>query len=159
MFWYCKPGLNKNENWKIVLPRKLLKPAIKWFHIVTGHPGEKRLELTLRLRFFHPELRHLVKKFKCDLCQRHKLPGKGYGLLPERDISTQPFQEVAVDLIGSWPVKIGIKDATFMALTIIDSVTNLTELISVNNKMGEQVANQFAYIWLARYPWPEKMYP
>ena len=74
---YCKPGLNKEENWKIVLPRKLLMSTIKWFHIVTGHPGENRLELTLRSRFFHPELRHLVKKFKCDLCQRHNLPGKG----------------------------------------------------------------------------------
>ena len=81
MLCYCKPGLNKEENWKIVLPRKLLMSTIKWFHIVTGHPGEKILELTLRSRFFHPELRHLVKKFKCDLCQRQKLPGKGYGLL------------------------------------------------------------------------------
>ena len=38
---YCKPGLNKSENWKIALPRKLMKSTIKWFHIVTGHPGEK----------------------------------------------------------------------------------------------------------------------
>ena len=123
---------------------------------MTGHPGEKRLELTLRSRFFHPELRHLVKKFKCDLCQRHKLPGKGYGLLPERDITTQPFQEVAVDLIGPWPVKVGNKNVTFMALTIIDPVTNLTELVRVDNKTAEHVSNKFAYTWLTRYPWPEK---
>ena len=88
---------------------------------MTGQWGEKRSELTLRSRFFHPELRHLVKKFKCDLCQRHKLPGKGYGLLPERDIITQPFQEVDVDLIGPLPIKVGNKDVTFMALTIISS--------------------------------------
>ena len=38
---YVNPGENKNENWKIVLPRQLLKPTVKWFHLVAGHPGEK----------------------------------------------------------------------------------------------------------------------
>ena len=38
---YVKPGLDKKENWKIALPRQLLKPTIKWFHLVAGHPGEK----------------------------------------------------------------------------------------------------------------------
>ena len=148
MLCYCKPGLNKEENWKIVLPRKLIMSTIKWFHIVTGHPGEK----ILRSRLFHPELRHLVKKFKCGLCQRHKLLEKGYGVLPERDISTHPFQEVAVDLIGPWPVNIGNKDATFMTLSSIDPVTNLTKLARVDNKTAEHLAHQFAYTWLARYP-------
>ena len=26
---YVKPGENKNENWKIALPRQLLKPTVK----------------------------------------------------------------------------------------------------------------------------------
>ena len=64
--------------------QKMLKRAIKWFHLVTGHPGEKRLELTLKQRYYHPEMRHEGLRVKCDACQRHKLPGKGYGLLPEK---------------------------------------------------------------------------
>ena len=43
-----------------------------------------------------------------------------------------------------------------MALTIIDPVTYLTELVRVDNKTAEHVANNFAYTWLTRYPWPEK---
>ena len=45
-------------------------------------------------------------------------------------------------------MKIRNKDATFIALTIIDPVTNLTELVRVDNKTVEHVANKFAYTWL-----------
>ena len=48
---YVKPGENKNENWKIALPRQLLKPTVKWFHLVAGHLGEKRLEQTIKARY------------------------------------------------------------------------------------------------------------
>ena len=65
------------------------------------------------------------------------IAGKGYGLLPERELKEQPFQECAVDFIGPWPVKIHGKEHTFRALTIIDPVTNLTELVRIDNKESE----------------------
>ena len=43
-----------------------------------------------------------------------------------------------------------------MALTIIDPVTNLTELVRVDNKAVEHITRKFAFTWLTRYPWPEK---
>ena len=45
-------------------------------------------------------------------------------------------------------------EITFQALTIIDTVTNLLEIIWINNKTSENVAQQFSNCWLARYPWP-----
>jgi hypothetical protein len=39
---YIKPGDNLS-NWKIALPKELIKPTVKWYHQVTGHPGSKRL--------------------------------------------------------------------------------------------------------------------
>ena len=44
---YIKPGDNP-ANWKIALPEDLIKPTIKWYHQVTGHPGSKRLYGQLR---------------------------------------------------------------------------------------------------------------
>jgi hypothetical protein len=41
-----------------------------------------------------------------------------------------------------------------MALTIIDTVTNLVELVRINNKTSAHVALQFENTWLARYPRP-----
>ena len=40
---YVKPGKDKDKDWKIVIPTKLLIPTIKWYHIVTGHSGWNRL--------------------------------------------------------------------------------------------------------------------
>ena len=45
-------------------------------------------------------------------------------------------------------------EITFQALTIIDTVTNLLEIIRINNKTSENVAQQFSNCWLACYPWP-----
>ena len=131
---YVKPGDNKTENWKIALPRQLLKPTVKWFHLVAGHPGEKRLEQTIKARHHHPNIWAEISNFKCSACQKFKLAGRGYGLLPERELREQPFEECAVDLIGPWPVTIHGKEHTFLALTIIDPVTNLTELVRVDSK-------------------------
>jgi hypothetical protein len=48
-------------------------------------------------------------------------------------------------------------DATFMALTIINTVSNYPEIIRLNNKTTEHVANQFENNWLARYPKPNQV--
>ena len=74
------------------------------------------------------------------------LLGKEYVLLPQRYLNLQPSQEVAVDLIGPWPIKNGNKYTTFMAFTIIDPVTNLTELIwvRVDNKTVDYMKRKFA---------------
>ena len=64
----------------------MLKPVIKWFHLVTSPSGKKRLKSTLKSRFCHPELRLESSKLKYDLCKRHKLFGKGYNLLPEKKL-------------------------------------------------------------------------
>ena len=153
---YVRAGKDKDKSWKIVLPDKLLKSTIKWFHIVTGHSGWNRLYMTISARYYNPALKTEVRRFRCAACQKHKLPGKGYGLLPERELKEQPFDEVAVDLIGPWEVKVGNKQCVFKALTIIDPVTNLTELVRVKDKTAKEVARKFSQTWLTRYPWPMK---
>ena len=121
----------------------MIDNVIKWFHLVTGHPGTKRLELTLRHKYWHPDLRRGIEKFKCPACQKHKLEGNGYGLLPEREIRSEPFEEVAVDLIGTWKIPIRNKTYEFKALTCIDTVTNLVELVRVENKTAAHVSKIF----------------
>ena len=53
---YIKPGENKNKNWKNALPRPSLTPTVKWFHLVSGHPGEKRLEQMIKACYHPPNL-------------------------------------------------------------------------------------------------------
>jgi hypothetical protein len=44
----------------------------------------------------------------------------------------------------------------FDALTVIDTVTNLVELIRVDDKTSGNVARKYAQCWLSRYPWPQR---
>ena len=62
--------------------------------------------------------------------------------------------KIAVDLIGPWTLEVANQRVTFHALTIIDLVTNLVEVVRLDNKMSAHVAMQFVNTWLARYPKP-----
>jgi transposase InsO family protein len=151
---YVKPGEDKARQWKIALPYNMLESTVEWFHQILGHPGSSRMRHTLQARYYHPDMRSHVDKYVCDACQRHKLQGRGYGLLPERNVVEVPWQDVAIDLIGPWKIPIGQKLYEFNALTCIDPVSNLTELVRIDNKTAEHVRTKFEQCWLARYPWP-----
>jgi hypothetical protein len=63
------------------------------------------LQDTLNQRYNHPKLRYYIDKLKCKDCQKHKLAGCGYGLLPKQEVQIAPCEEVAINLIGPWIVK------------------------------------------------------
>ena len=140
---YTKPG-DDPSNWKIALPRELIRPTVNWYHQVTGHPGSKRPYEQIRQRYYNRDIRRYIDNFNCDYCQRNKLDGKGYGLLPEREVRSIPFEECAVDLIGPWKVQVRGNPYEFFALTAIDTITNLVELIRVDDKNSETIARKYA---------------
>ena len=149
----------EHQPWKICIPDASLDHMIRWYHLVLNHVGMIRLHQTMALNFYHRNMRtrieHLVQS--CDACQRHKLPGRGYGELPPREAQLAPWQQIAVDLIGPWKIRVNEQDLTFRALTIIDTVTNLPELIRISNKSAAHVGLQLENAWLSRYPRPQEI--
>ena len=77
-------------------------------------------------------------------------------LSDEREMWTEPFEEVAVDLIGPWKIKLNKEEYEFNALTSIDTVTNLVEIVRINRKTSQHIRDKCAQSWLARYPWPKR---
>ena len=146
-----------NAPWKIYLPTSLLDDAIQWYHLSLGHLGQNRLYDTLHQQFYHPDLRSYVEKIvtTCDACQRQKNPLRGHGHVAAREVTLLPWREVAVDLIGPWKLQINNVEVNFRALTIIDLVTNIVELVRLDNKTSAHVALQFENTWLSRYPMPK----
>ncbi len=151
---YTKPGDNA-AYWKIVLPKDLIVPTIRWYHQVTGHPGNKRLHQHIHKQYYNCDLRRLVDNFKCNYCQRNKLDGKGYRFLPEKEVRLIPFKECAMDLIGPWTVQVHGNPYEFEALTAIDTVTNLVEIIRIDDKCSKTVVRKFTQCWLMHHPWPQ----
>jgi hypothetical protein len=115
-----------------------------------GHPGEQRLRETLNLNqhYHHPKLHYHVDKLKCKDCQKHKLACRGYSLLPKREVRIAPWEEVAINLIGPWKVKVNGQQNEFNALTCIDTASNLDKLIRVDNKKAEHIHDKFMQSWL-----------
>ena len=82
------------------------------------------------------------------------MSGKGYGLLPEREMQIAPWEEVTIDLIGPWTVKVNNQKVEFNALACIDTASNLVELIRIGNKTSRHIRDKLIQSWLARYPRP-----
>jgi hypothetical protein len=82
----------------------------------------------------------MVDTLNCDFCQRNKLNDKGYGFLPEHEVRSIPFEEECiVDLIGPWTVQVHGRPYTFEALTVIDTATNLVELVRIERKGSDHI--------------------
>jgi len=73
-----------------------------------------------------------------------------------RDLKEQPFEEVAVDLIGPWKVQVRGKQYEFNTLPAIDTVTNLVEVVRIDKKTLQHITSRFAQSLMARYPWPKR---
>jgi hypothetical protein len=81
----------------------------------------------------------MVDNLNSDFCQRNKLDSKGYGFLPEREVHSIPSEECTVDLIGPWTVQVCGRPYKFEALAVIDTVTNLVELVRIEKKDSDHI--------------------
>jgi hypothetical protein len=102
----CYKKEPSQPNRKIVLPESMAVDTDKWFHQVMGHPGEKRLREMLNQHYHHPKICSRIDRLKCKDYQKYKIAGRGYGLLPKREVQNALWEEVANNLIGLWKVKI-----------------------------------------------------
>ena len=78
----------------------------------------------------------------CDLCNRMKHSRLNYGELPIQEIShVLPWQQVHVDMIGPWKIKVNKMKLDVKALTCIEPVLNLLEIYRCSDKKGNTVAS------------------
>ena len=144
------------DAWKIIIPNTLAKNVMEWYHVKLGHAGIERLVATVGARFHISNLRARAEEaiHNCPArCQQFKPIGKGYGHLPPKIARGSPWDEIAVDLVGPWKIELNTrakkKTYEILALTVIDTFTNLPEIIRINGKTSKHVAEQFANVWLA----------
>jgi hypothetical protein len=78
----------------------------------------------LNQRYHQPKLRYHNDKLKCKDCQKYQFADHGYGLLPKQEVWIAPWEEVAINLIGPWKVKVNGGQVEFNALTCIDAASN-----------------------------------
>ena len=142
---------------KIVISDEMLPRLVRWYHLTTAHiEGINRLEATIGRHFYHPSLRQEIQNqvYTCHECQINKRCGYQYGELAPREAIVAPWQEIHVDTIGPWKIKVNRVPIEFRAQTAIDPVTNLLEVNRVSATTSYEAARALDNNWLARYPRP-----
>ncbi len=80
---------------------------------------------------------------KCVHCQRYNKRNKKYGHVPPKHVHhLNPWDDVCMDMIGPWKVTINHFEYTFRALTHIDSVISLPEVIPEDNATTSRTVAQ-----------------
>jgi hypothetical protein len=142
---------------KIVLTDDMLPRIVRYCHLTAQHAkGMDRLEWLLKRHFYHLRLRDEVHSqvSRCKIGQKMKRYSTNFTQLPAQEATSVPWEQVHVDLIGPWNIKVKghKKPVQFIALACIDPVLNLLEVGTVKDKMSEQVAKTFEHLWLSHYP-------
>ena len=122
------------KNGKPVIPRSLQHRAVSWYHHYLQHPGNTRLEETLKAAMYWKHMRSTVRSYvkNCRSCQVNKRRSLKYGKLPTKLATITPWEAVCVDLIG--PYTLRGKDRTeidFMCLTMIDPASSWFKIVEL----------------------------
>ncbi len=143
---------------KILVPKSQTQRLIHWYHHMLVHPGADRLYNTLSQHFYWKLMKADIQAFskKCHACQKGKRGLRGYGKIPMKDVESQPWLDVALDLYGPLKAKINEKTVTFHALTMIDPFTSWVEVIPIYTKEAPYIRDQILQQWLRRYPRPSR---
>ena len=151
----CKDS--PNGDFQIVVSDEMLPKLVRWYHAASSHAeGMSHLESSIRRHFYHEKLREEIRSVvrSCEQCQQMKTGGRQFGQLAPREALAVPWQEVHVDSVGPWTVKVGGRGVKFHAMSMIDPVTNLLELCVMPSKKAEDAKWAFEHTWLCRYPRP-----
>ena len=152
--WYRKRGLlfrefvmKEGEIDKVfvqlVVPQKFRETIMKLAHdsLFAGHLGTQRTVARVTAEFYWPGIQSDVRRFcqSCDICQRTLQKGKTSKVPLERmPLIDEPFQRVAVDLVG--PLSPVTEKGNRYILTLVDYATRYPEAIALPGIETERVA-------------------
>jgi hypothetical protein len=145
-------------NGKIVIPISLQHRIVAWYHKYLAHPGQTRLEQTLRSAYYWKGIKLQVERHvrRCKQCQLYKANSKSYGYLPpKRAESAIPWKQINVDLIGPLEVKTPKGIRKLRAITIIDPATGWFEMKEIAAPDAANTSAAIDDVWFCRYPRPQ----
>ena len=123
---------------QMCVPAKHRSQCLKAAHNSFGHQGRNKMLTLLRPHFYWPNMSRSCRDWirACDKCQAVDKTMPRHQTMIERPIITQPFSDVAIDLVGPFPKAAG---GYTHLLTCIDTATRWPEAIPVGSTTSKSV--------------------
>ena len=118
------------------------------------------MEITVGQHYYWIGMRRTIQSVchACNICKQCKAKNKKFGHLPPKPTpEIIPWHTLCVDLIGLYKFGKGKHQAVLHALTMIDPATGWFEIVEIDEKSADEMANRLEFTWLARYPWPTEV--
>ena len=147
--------MHDNENLRFVLPDNLRSEVFQQLHStrIAGHLGRDRTISSIKKRFYWPNFTSDIKRWvnSCEMCSRRK-PGPGCGKSQlQQDISYQPLDRIALDILGPLPPT---SDGNIYVVVISDYYTKFTEAYALKDHTALTVADKLVTEFICRYGIP-----
>jgi len=77
--------------------------------------------------------------------------------VPIKDTEMEPWRDIAMDLSGPWKAMVNGKERFFHTLTIIDVFTGWPEIIPIDAKTQQPIADLVKQEWFRQHPRPARV--
>ena len=135
---------------QLVVPKPHRETVMRLAHdsILGAHLGTRKTVLRVLSEFYWPGVQADTRRFcqSCDICQRTTSKGKTVQVpLQKMPLIDEPFQRVAVDLVG--PIQPATTKGNRYILTLVDYGTRFPKAVPLSNIETERVAEALVDIF------------
>ncbi len=131
---------------RIVVPKARRELLCRLAHDRLGHLGFRKVKQILGRRFTWPNMGSEIEKFcvSCSKCQAANRQGQKRAPMVERPILSEPFEAVAVDIVGPFPPS---KGKFRYLLTSICMATRWPDVVLLKTVTAKAVADGLVQIF------------
>jgi hypothetical protein len=137
---------------KAMVPKLCAQYHQSWY----GHEGTIKMKQRLLSKYFWPNMEKDIQQKidNCHQCQVRKKDEKPKALLKPLPVTSLPNQRIHADLFGL--LKTSERGKKFI-LVITDTFTKYTELVAMENKEVDVIANHIFNTWICRFGIPAEL--
>ncbi|KAG5868760.1 hypothetical protein JTB14_034646 [Gonioctena quinquepunctata] len=149
----------ESDGDKLINPKTFIPKVMEDFHDspMAGHPGQQKTLMSLKRRFFWPNMRTDVIKYctSCDACNRRKTsPHVKKAPLQRFTPTTEPWELTSMDVVG--PLVTSLNGNRYL-LTFQDYFTKYVEAIPLPDQKADTIARAFVENVIVRHGSPKKL--
>ena len=123
---------------QLCIPSGFRDKCLQRAHSGFGHQGRNKMALLLKPYFYWPSMNKDCQRYikACEICQRTDKAKPKHNPMVERQVVTQPWQDLAIDIVGPFPAAVG---GFKYLLTCIDNATRWPEAIPVRSTTAKKI--------------------